>query len=103
MMTIMAALFAIQSCVPFIRQRADTFLRAVQYMPVLFTKDGAVLIDALRQTRLPHSDFMANLREANTIGPSSISLVIFKTTGGVAVFRSSSVDEVPLQDIARLE
>lgn len=102
-MTAMAALFAVQFCVAYTRQRSDTFDKAVQNTPVLLMKDGVILHDALRQTRVTQSDLMAKLREANAIDLSSVRAVILETTGDVAVLHGPSVDEMLLQDIARPE
>ena len=102
-MIAMAALFAAQFCVAYVRQRSDAFDKAVQNTPVLLMKDGVVLLDALRQTRVTHSDLMAKLREANAIELSSVRAVILETTGDVAVLHGSTVDKVLLQGIARVD
>lgn len=102
-MIAMAALFAAQFCVAYVRQRSDAFDKAVQNTPVLLMKDGVVLHDALRQTRVTHSDLMAKLREANAIELSSVRAVILETTGDVAVLHGSTVDKVLLKGIARVD
>lgn len=101
-MTAMAALFAVQFCVSYLRQRSDTFDQAVQNTPVLLMKDGVILHDALRTTRVSEGDLMAKLREANAIDLSTVRAVVLETTGDVSVLHGPDVDQVLLKDIKRI-
>ena len=100
--TAMAALFTIQYCVSRLRQRSDTFDGAIQNKPVLLMKDGIVLHEALRTTRVSKGDLMAKLREANAIDLSTVRAVVLETTGDVSVLHGAHVDEALLEGIVKV-
>ncbi len=95
----MTALFAIQYCVAYLRQRSSRFIDALQNDPVLLMKDGVILHHALHKTRVTESDLMAKLREANAIEMSSVRAVILETTGDVSVLHGPHVDQALLTGI----
>ena len=102
-MTAMAALFAIQFCVSQLRQRFDWFDNTIQNTPVLLMKDGVIIHDALRETRVSEGDVMAKLREANAIDLSTVRAVVLETTGDVSVLHGDHVDQALLKGIAEAD
>lgn len=100
--TAMSALFAIQFAVSRLRQRSDAFDDAIQNTPVLLMKDGIVLHEALRTTRVTEGDLMAKLREANAIELSTVRAVVLETTGDVSVLHGEQVDDALLKAIRQI-
>ena len=66
-LTAMASLFAVQYLVAYLRQRSATLDDLVQNRPVLLMKNGVILQDALKETRVRKEDLVAKLREANAL------------------------------------
>ena len=99
-MTAMAALFGILFAVAYARQRSDRLDTALQNAPTLLMRDGVILHDALRKTRVTESDLIAKLREANALELSTVRAVILETTGDVTVLHGDRVDETLIEDIA---
>lgn len=95
----MAALFAVQFSVAYLRYRSERLDYILQNTPVLLMKDGVVLHKALRRTRVTEDDLMAKLREANALDLSSVRAVILETTGDVSVLHGSTVDRTLLQGV----
>ncbi|MFP7569612.1 DUF421 domain-containing protein [Marivita sp. S2033] len=95
----MASLFAVQYGVAQMRQRFDTFDTLVQNTPVFLMKNGVILHDMLRQTRVSEDDLIAKLREANALDLNKVHAVVLETTGDVSVLHGDQVDEVLLDGI----
>ncbi|MGB3244623.1 MAG: YetF domain-containing protein [Sulfitobacter sp.] len=100
--TAMACLFAVQYTVSGLRQKWPKFDEAVQNTPVLLMKDGVILQDALRATRVAEEDLIAKLREANAIKMSSVRAVVLETTGDVSVLHGDHVDDALFKGIGRI-
>jgi len=99
-MVAMASLFAVQYFVSKMRQHSDQFEKLVQNTPVLLMKDGAILHDALRATRVAEDDLVAKLREANALDLSKIRAVVLETTGDISVLHGDHVDEALFKGVA---
>ncbi|WP_458790914.1 DUF421 domain-containing protein [Yoonia sp. MH D7] len=89
----MSCLFAVQYAVSWLRHRAPTFDALVQNTPTLLMKNGVILYEALRTTRVTEEDLMAKLREANVMEISSVRAVVLETTGNVSVLHGDHLDE----------
>ena len=98
----MVSLFAVQYGVARLRQSSDWFEDVLQNKPVLLMKDGVILRDALRATRVAQDDLIAKLREANAIDLTKVRAVILETTGDVSVLHGDHVDDVLLKGLRRL-
>ncbi len=98
-MTAMACLFAVQYGVSKMRQSWKIFDEVVQNTPVMLMKDGVILHDALRYTRVAEDDLIAKLREANAMEMASVKAVVLETTGDISVLHGSSVDEIMLKGV----
>ncbi len=96
----MASLFGMQYGVARLRQASDRIEDLVQNTPVLLMRDGVVLEDALRQTRVGRDDLMAKLREANALDLSKVRAVVLETTGDVSVLHGDSMDPELLEGLA---
>ena len=100
-LTAMASLFAVQYLVARVRQKSSWFDQMVQNTPVLLMKDGVILHDALRATRVREEDLVAKLREANALDMSSVRAVVLETTGDVSVLHGEKADDRIFEGIAR--
>lgn len=98
--TAMACLFAVQYFVSRLRRRFSSFDALVQNTPVLLMKDGVVLHDALRATRVAEEDLIAKLREANALDFASVRAVVLETTGDISVLHGDHVDEALFKGVA---
>ncbi|WP_099827833.1 DUF421 domain-containing protein [Oceaniglobus indicus] len=92
-LTSMACLFAVQYTVSRLRRWSPRLDELVQNTPVLLMKDGVILHDALRATRVAEEDLIAKLREANALELSSVRAVVLETTGNISVLHGEQVDE----------
>lgn len=102
-LTAMASLFVVQYGVSKLRQRSPGFDKLVQNTPVLLMKDGIVLHEALRATRVAEEDLIAKLRKANAIDLSSVRAVVLETTGDISVLHGKQVDEALFKGVARTQ
>ena len=93
-LTAMASLFAVQYLVAYLRQRSATLDDLVQNRPVLLMKNGVILQDALKETRVRKEDLVAKLREANALDLSQVQAVILETTGDISVLHGAKCDEI---------
>ena len=93
-LTAMASLFAVQYLVAYLRQRSATLDDVVQNRPVLLMKNGVILHDALKETRVRKEDLVAKLREANALDLSQVQAVILETTGDISVLHGAKCDEM---------
>lgn len=88
----MVSLFAVQYGVARLRQSSQRFEDIVQNEPILLMKNGIVLEDALRKTRVGRDDLMAKLREANALDLSRVRAVVLETTGDISVLHGGDLD-----------
>ncbi|WP_299564392.1 YetF domain-containing protein [uncultured Sulfitobacter sp.] len=99
-LTAMVCLFATQFTVAKLRLKSPRFDELVQNTPELLVKDGVILQDALRRTRVSEEDLIAKLREANALELSSVRAVVLETTGDVSVLHGDQVDDRLLMGLA---
>ncbi|MFX0543256.1 DUF421 domain-containing protein [Roseovarius sp. S4756] len=95
----MAALFAVQYGVSRLRYASPRFDEVVQNTPVLLMRDGVILQDVLRNTRVTEDDLIAKLREANAADFSAIRAAVLETTGDISVIHGVQMDDVVLQGV----
>ncbi|WP_299681431.1 YetF domain-containing protein [uncultured Roseobacter sp.] len=98
-LTAMAALFAAQFSVAYLRKRSDALDATLQNSPVLLMRNGEILHAALQRTRVTETDLIAKLREANALEVSSVKAVVLETTGDVSVLHGDQVDETLLRGV----
>lgn len=91
-LTAMASLFALQYTVSRLRGWSPRLDALVQNTPVLLMKDGVILHDTLRATRVSEEDLIAKLRAANALDISSVRAVVLETTGTISVLYGDHVD-----------
>lgn len=99
-LTAMASLFAVQYFVSRLRRWSHRLDELVQNTPTLLMKDGVILHDALRTTRVAEEDLIAKLREANALDFESVRAVVLETTGNISVLHGDHVAETLFKGVA---
>ncbi|WP_223858452.1 DUF421 domain-containing protein [Salinimonas profundi] len=99
----MMTLFVVQYSTARARKASDTFESVMQNQPVLLMRDGEIIEQALRQTRVAKSDLMAKLREANVLEMSEVRAVVLETTGDISVLHGASCSQKLLQGVSHRE
>lgn len=89
----MAAMFITQVLASRLRKTSDGFERLISNQPRLLMRDGEILYDALKDTRVSEADLIAKLRESNALERSRIRAVVLETTGDVSVLHGDKLDE----------
>ena len=95
----MAMLFVVQYCAARIRKASDKAESIMQNQPVMLMRDGVILEDALRETRVSRNDLLAKLREANVLHFSDVRAVILETTGDISVLHGDSISPKMLEGL----
>jgi len=99
----MAMLFIVQYTTARIRKASDNFEKLTQNNPVLLMRDGIILHEALRKTRVAENDLIAKLREANVLDFSKIRAVVLETTGDISVLHGEHCSDKLLQGTSRID
>jgi uncharacterized membrane protein YcaP (DUF421 family) len=97
----MASLFMVQYFVANMRQKSKRFDEIVQNTPVILMKDGLIMHDALRETRVSEEDLVAKLREANARDFSQVRAVVLETTGDISVLHGDHLNEQLLKGVGK--
>ena len=100
-LTAMACLFTVQYTVSRLRRWSARLDALVQNTPTLLMKDGVILHDALRATRVAEEDLIAKLREANALELSSVRAVVLETTGNISVLHGDHVDAALFKGVSQ--
>ena len=87
----LSVVFALQKSINILRQ-FGWFQRMVDNEPVLLMRDGELLMENMKRSRVCLDDLRANLRKANILELSQVRAVVFETTGDISVLHSSDVD-----------
>lgn len=96
----MAALFAVQWIIGWVRSRSRRLEALADNTPVLLMRDGVVLEDNLVATRVTADDLRAKLREANVLDMEQVRAVVLETTGDVSVLHGDHLSDALLGGVA---
>ena len=97
----MAGLFVAQWIAATLRRKSGRFQDLIQNEPLLLMRDGKILDEAMRQSRVTKSDLVAKLREANVLDYSDVRAVVLESTGDVSVLHGAKLDENLIEDVRR--
>ena len=95
----MAALFVVQAIAARVRKSSDAFEDAMQNEPLMLMRDGEILQQALKKSRVAESDLIAKLREANVMDFGEVRAVVLETTGDVSVLHGEKLDERLIENV----
>ncbi|MEM5521643.1 YetF domain-containing protein [Sulfitobacter sp. AS59] len=95
----MVSLFAVQFGASILRQRSKAISNALENTPVFLMRDGVILHDALRATRVSESDLIAKLRNANALDLSTVHAAILETTGDVSILHGDKMDQIVIKNV----
>ena len=99
----MASLFLVQWVTANLRNSSRWASRVIQNQPVLLMRDGKVLEEALRATRVSRDSLFEKLRGANVLDMAKVRAVVLETTGDVSVLHGDHLEETILHGTARLD
>ena len=99
----MASLFLVQWVTANLRNSSRWASRVIQNQPVLLMRDGKVLEEALRATRVSRDSLFEKLRGANVLDLAKVRAVVLETTGDVSVLHGDRLEETILQGTTRLD
>lgn len=94
----LAALYAIQITVAYLRERYAAVRTAVDNAPLLLMAGKRVLRENLRRAKITEADVRAKLREANVRSLDEVRAVVLESTGDVSVLHGDP-DGVPLDPV----
>ena len=97
------ALFLTQFLMSRLRKDSDPFENAIGNDPVILMRNGEFLDEALTRTRVSRADMIAKLREANVLELSRVRAAVLESTGDVSVLHGDTLDDVLLENIARID
>lgn len=69
---------------------------AIDNSPILLMRDGKILHDNLKKTKITEDELRGKLREANALRLSEVKAVILETTGDVSVLHSK--EDIVVED-----
>ena len=79
-----------------LRMTSDGFSKIVQNTPIILMRDGVIIEDALKHTRVARDDLVAKLREANVLDFKQVRAVVLETTGDISVLHGNALQEALL-------
>ena len=98
-MIAMVGLFIVQFTTARLRKSSDTVEDFMQNEPIMLMRNGEILHDALKATRVAESDLIAKLRESNALELSKVRAVVLETTGDVSVLHGDCLDERLIENV----
>lgn len=99
---IIGLLYLLNYLISFLRFKHKNLRERMDNQPVLLMKDGEILEDNLKDTKITHDELRGKLREANVLRLSEVRAVILETTGDVSVLHgdeSIQLDDFLLEGI----
>lgn len=99
---IVGLLYGINYLISLVLFKSDTAQNIIDNSPILLMKDGKIIEDALKKTKVTKDELRGKLREANVIELNQVKAVILETTGDVSVLHSTKdveIDSFLLDDV----
>lgn len=95
----MLTLLCTQAFFARMRVRSVKWIGAIENEPILLMRDGTMLRENMRKTRVAEADLRAKLREANVLEYSQIRAVVLETTGDISVLHGSGLEQELLESV----
>lgn len=99
---IIGVLYLFNYLITLARYKSNTVEEAIDNTPIMLMRDGKLLHDNLKKTKITEAELKGKLREANALQLSHVKAVILETTGDVSVLHTSEdfdVDEYILEGV----
>lgn len=96
-------LYLLNYLVTYLTFKSKTARELMDNTPVLLMRDGNVLYENLKKTKVTEDELRGKLREANVIEMSEVRAVILETTGDVSVMHtrgSEKLDDYVMKDVS---
>lgn len=81
------------------RKTSDAVQDEILNEPLLLMRDGRVIDEALRQSRVSMEDLRAKLHEANVLALREVRAAILETTGDMSVLHGEHLEEKLLKGV----
>ena len=94
-----SALLGLQHLIARLRVAGRGFRRGIDNSPLLLMRDGEILHDNLRASRVAESDLWFQLRAANVGDVGAVRAVVLETTGEVSVLHGDAFDQRLLRGV----
>ncbi|WP_026481184.1 DUF421 domain-containing protein [Ahrensia sp. 13_GOM-1096m] len=98
-----SSLLGIQYSAARLRKVSAIFKSTVENQPVLLMRNGEILHDALKATRVAEEDVVAKLREANVLDFAQVRAVILETTGDISVLHGEQLQTQLLLGVRKFD
>jgi uncharacterized membrane protein YcaP (DUF421 family) len=95
-------LYLLNYLVTYFTFKSDTVEGFMDNNPVLLMRDGEVLYENLKKTKVTEDELRGKLREANVIQMSEVRAVIIETTGDISVMHTrgdEKLDDYVMKDV----
>ena len=93
------ALLGTQATIAAMRVRSVKWLGVIENEPILLMRDGKMLHETMKKTRVAEPDLRAKLREANVLELSQVRAVVLETTGDISVLHGDRLEEELLDSV----
>jgi uncharacterized membrane protein YcaP (DUF421 family) len=93
-------LVLVQRVTAILCRSSDQFSRIVQNLPVILMRDGVIVEEALRHTRVARDELIAKLREANVHDIAQVRAVVLEKTGDISVLHGETLHDALLDGSA---
>ena len=99
---IVGLLYGINYLIYLVLFKSDTAQNLLDNSPILLMKNGKIIEEALKKTKVTKDELRGKLREANVLQLSQVKAVILETTGDVSVLHSTKdleIDSFLMDDV----
>ena len=85
-------LYALNYIITYLRYKSISIEKLIENKPIMIMRDGVVLKENLKKSKVTESELQSKLREANVLTLSQVKAVILETTGDVSVLHTDKED-----------
>ncbi|HBY70534.1 MAG TPA: DUF421 domain-containing protein [Flavobacteriaceae bacterium] len=85
-------LYALNYIITYLRYKSISIEKLIDDKPIMIMRDGVVLKENLKKSKVTESELQSKLREANVLTLSQVKAVILETTGDVSVLHTDKED-----------
>ena len=85
-------LYALNYLITYLRYKSVSIEKLIENKPIMIMRDGVVLKENLKKSKVTESELQSKLREANVLNLSQVKAVILETTGDVSVLHTDKED-----------